>query len=397
MRSRFRSSRTSAAPTVTVVLVGLLLAVAASSAAQVPPIGGSTPSPTASPPPATPRPTATPAASPGPTPTPTPGDPSVPDPLPSPTPGPGQTPEAPGDATPAPGTDEQDDEETAGQIPPGFEMPRVARTPGRNTTALVRILEQVTEAGIPLEQALLEGMGRFPVAGLAWYSDDWWLPRFVPYFHLHEGLDIFADFGTPIRAPDTGVVTRMVDGPIGGIALWMRGRDGTQYYFAHLEGWAGGMEVGRNVEVGTVIGYVGDSGNARGGPPHLHFEIHRPDAIPPKPMVDEWLAEAEAEAPAYVERKMRQVLARRALLRTEQSLSGSLSADRSEPSATPEYSVLLTLLDPVGGSVGLLPRLPLMSNDVPPPSDRLIQEFIRLRVDGALLPALMYGYGRGTG
>ena len=64
--------------------------------------------------------------------------------------------------------------------------------------------EPLTELGLPLEQVLVEGMGRFPVAGLAYYFDDWLNPRFTPKPHLHHGLDIFADFGTPIRAPDSG-------------------------------------------------------------------------------------------------------------------------------------------------------------------------------------------------
>jgi murein DD-endopeptidase MepM/ murein hydrolase activator NlpD len=234
-------------------------------------------------------------------------------------------------------------------------------------------------------------MGRFPVAGLAWWSDDWMNPRFVPFFHLHEGVDIFAEFGTPIRSPDKGVVSRLVQGPIGGTAAWITAEDGTQYYFAHMQGYANGISEGSPVETGTVIGFVGDSGDAKGGLPHLHFEVHRGQALPPKPFVDAWLAQAEQDAPAWVASRMTETVARRQLLRSEHALAGLLALDGTKPSGTPEYSVLLTVLDPIGGSVGLLPDVPMAPQRRAAGSSRLIQELIRLRMDGGLLTSLVTG------
>lgn len=386
-----RPDRLSAArATGVALLVSLLFALTASSGAQVP--GIPTPSPS-------PKPTPTPERTPDPTPRPSPSatpeptvDPGLPplDPDETPTP----SPDPSGSPTPSPpvGAELEGDGGADGMIPPGFEIPVLPRTPARNTIELVGILSELTEVGIELEDALDGGMGRLPVGGLAWWSDDWWNPRFSPVFHLHEGLDLFADFGTPVRAPDAGVITRVVDGPVGGLAVWMRARDGTQYYFAHLEDYAAGIDVGRAVRTGTVIGYVGDSGNARGGAPHLHFEIHNPVETPPKPYVDAWLDEALEAAPGYVAQRKAEVLAQRKLLRTEQSLAGLLSAERSGPQATPEYSMLLALLDPVGGSVGMLPGVPL----VPPPADadaRLFGEFIRQRVEGGIVSELGVGVG----
>jgi hypothetical protein len=283
-------------------------------------------------------------------------------------------------------------------IPPGFQIPLIARTPGHNTIKLVQVLERAREVGMPLDQALIQGMGRFPVAGIAFYSDDWMNPRFTPYFHLHEGVDIFAEFGTPIRSPDGGVVTRLASGPIGGIAAWVRGRDGTQYYFAHMQGYANGVQEGTAVETGTVLGFVGDSGNAAGGAPHLHFEVHPGGgpAVPPKPYVDAWLAEAEKQAPAWVDAQIRSVLGERALLRSEHALAGLLATDRMKPAGTPEYSVLLTLLDPVGGSVGLLPDLPLLPRRPEEAQSRLVDQLIALRVDGSLLATFVTGLGAHT-
>jgi murein DD-endopeptidase MepM/ murein hydrolase activator NlpD len=362
------------------VAVGLLLCFAATSAAQIPDLGPTpTPEPTAR---ATPSPSATTQPS-SPTPTPIvqlPGETATPSPKPSGSPK--------GSPSPSPGSDGAGDGELFGEIPPGFKVPVLPRTAARNTIKLVRILEEVTTYGVSLEEAMTKGMGRLPVGGLAWWSDDWWNPRFTPSFHLHEGLDIFADFGTPVRAPDAGVVIRITDGAVGGLAVWTRGTDGTQYYFAHLQEVAAGIEPGRPVGVGTVLGYVGDSGNARGGAPHLHFEVHKPHEVPPKPFVDAWLDEAEANAERWVQARIAEVVAERKLLRTEQSLAGVLAADRSRPGATPEYSILLALLDPVAGSVGMLPGVPLQSKGRAPLSEPLLIELIRLRVNGGIIQQL---------
>jgi murein DD-endopeptidase MepM/ murein hydrolase activator NlpD len=275
-----------------------------------------------------------------------------------------------------------------GELPPGldpsefdFEIPTFKRTAGKNTSKLVRLLTPLTEIGLSLDEVLVAGMGRFPVAGLAYYSDDWLNPRYTPKPHLHHGLDIFADFGTPIRSPDRGVVTSFSEGGAGGIAVWVRGSDGTSYYFAHLLERAEDLSVGQRVSIGTVLGYVGDTGNAQGGAPHLHFEVHPGGgaAVPPKPAVDAWLEEAEEIAPKWVAAQLTQFK------------GGGRGGSASSPLATAvarkdeiETSMLLTLLDPVGGSVGMLPKLGLTPRRSGLVSDRLFKELIRQRVTGDL-------------
>jgi murein DD-endopeptidase MepM/ murein hydrolase activator NlpD len=98
------------------------------------------------------------------------------------------------------------------------------------------------------------------------YSDNWHAPRWGGGFHLHQGIDIFAPIGTPIRAPFDGLAVT-ADNWLGGIAVKVYG-DAGYVYNAHLSGYG---QLGQ-VEAGTIIGYVGETGNASG--PHDHFEFH---------------------------------------------------------------------------------------------------------------------------
>ncbi len=143
----------------------------------------------------------------------------------------------------------------------------------------------------------------FPVNGPASYTDDWGAARFSPSFHLHEGIDIFAERGTPVIASTDGTVTRAAYGAgAGGNVVYLTMDDGTYFYYAHLDDISPVIHAGMEVEAGTVLGTVGDTGNAVGTPPHLHFEIHPGggDPVPPAPYVDAWLAAAMEEAEALV-------------------------------------------------------------------------------------------------
>lgn len=107
------------------------------------------------------------------------------------------------------------------------------------------------------------------------YSDNWHAPRWGGGFHLHQGIDIFAPTGTPIRAPFDGTAVS-ADNWLGGIAVKVYGESG-YVYNAHLS------ERGQlgPVKAGDIIGYVGSTGNASG--PHDHFEYHpgNGDAVNP--------------------------------------------------------------------------------------------------------------------
>jgi murein DD-endopeptidase MepM/ murein hydrolase activator NlpD len=94
--------------------------------------------------------------------------------------------------------------------------------------------------------------------------------------HRHEAIDIMAPRHTPILAVEDGTIARLFQSKPGGTTIYQF--DPTTryvYYYAHLERYADGLQEGRHVQRGQVLGYVGTSGNASNGTPHLHFAIFR--------------------------------------------------------------------------------------------------------------------------
>ena len=89
----------------------------------------------------------------------------------------------------------------------------------------------------------------------------------------HEGIDIFAERGTPIQSTTQGIVSKVGENNLGGRVVVVVGPGGAGHYYAHLEDYA---DIAPNdwVNQGDIIGYVGDSGNAKGTPPHVHYGIY---------------------------------------------------------------------------------------------------------------------------
>lgn len=108
----------------------------------------------------------------------------------------------------------------------------------------------------------------------------------------HEGQDIFAPKGTPVYSATDGIVVRIGDAGIGGNAVSVLGRGGRVYHYAHLSRFAEGLSVGALVTPDNVLGYVGNTGNARSTPSHLHFGVYSPDgAMNPLPLLSDRHAE----------------------------------------------------------------------------------------------------------
>ncbi len=108
---------------------------------------------------------------------------------------------------------------------------------------------------------------RCPVAGPEEFVDSWGDARSGG--RRHQGTDLMAPSGTPVVAPIGGTASGSSSGA-GGLTIELVGDDGVTYKGMHLSR----MGATGRVASGTVIGYVGSSGNARGGSPHLHFEMH---------------------------------------------------------------------------------------------------------------------------
>ena len=101
----------------------------------------------------------------------------------------------------------------------------------------------------------------------------------------HEGIDIFAARGTPIQATTQGIVSKVGEDALGGRVVMIIGPGGARHYYAHLEDYA---DISANDWVNTsdTIGYVGDSGNAKGTPPHVHYGIYiNGSAVNPYPLL----------------------------------------------------------------------------------------------------------------
>ena len=101
----------------------------------------------------------------------------------------------------------------------------------------------------------------------------------------HEGIDIFAARGTPIRATTQGIVRKVGENTLGGRVVVVVGPGGAGLYYAHLEDYAD-FSPNDWVNAGDIIGYVGDSGNAKGTPPHVHYGIYiNGSAVNPYPLL----------------------------------------------------------------------------------------------------------------
>jgi murein DD-endopeptidase MepM/ murein hydrolase activator NlpD len=126
------------------------------------------------------------------------------------------------------------------------------------------------------------GGGVCPVRGPVRIGQGWGAPRDGGR-RRHQGIDLLAPAGTPLVAVADGRITRASnrDLGLGGISLRLTDRKGTSYYYAHNQ--RNLARIGQQVRAGQVIALLGASGNARGGPPHLHFQIHPGGGRPVNP------------------------------------------------------------------------------------------------------------------
>lgn len=127
---------------------------------------------------------------------------------------------------------------------------------------------------------------QFPVAGKYGRIGSIWGDERDAGARSHEGIDLFAPHRTPVIAAADGVITRVNENRLGGKVVWQRPKGkNLSLYYAHLDEQL--VMDGQEVKAGDTIGLVGNTGNARSTPPHLHFGIYTfGGAIDPLPFVN---------------------------------------------------------------------------------------------------------------
>ncbi|MCC6223337.1 MAG: peptidoglycan DD-metalloendopeptidase family protein [Thermoleophilia bacterium] len=200
-------------------------------------------------------------------------------------------------------------DEPAEPAEPGGAAPPVPRDPSPQppgTRSEPPAIVRDPPAGVRPE---LTGRGYvFPVYGPVSFTDDFGAPRASTGWH--HGNDIFARRGAPVLAVAGGTVFSVGWNPVGGFRLWLRDGDGNEYYYAHLSAYTPLARDGARVAAGDVLGFAGDTGDALGTPPHLHFEVHPAGllglgydgVVNPYPYLTAWQRDLDAsfrlEAPA---------------------------------------------------------------------------------------------------
>lgn len=194
--------------------------------------------------------------------------------------------------------------------------------PHRTTPLLLPLLVAATVAAVFAASAVAHdhtpgqtkrtppGRLVFPVIGPTRYSDDFGAARVQGG---HEGNDLVAERWAPVVAVEAGTVQRWTRSASAGCMLYLHGRSGTTYQYVHLNNdltrtndnrgscvdgvaYAPALRDGQQVRAGELLGYVGDSGDANGRHPHLHFELHPGDGAAVDPY--RWLRRARHLAAA---------------------------------------------------------------------------------------------------
>jgi murein DD-endopeptidase MepM/ murein hydrolase activator NlpD len=126
-----------------------------------------------------------------------------------------------------------------------------------------------------------------PVMGVqkSQIPDSWGAPRSEG--RSHKGVDIFATRGTPVLSATGGIVLRVGTNRLGGQVVNVLGPGRQVHYYAHLDRY-GAFKPGDVVYRGNILGYVGNTGNARATPPHLHYGVYDPGrgAVNPWPLLN---------------------------------------------------------------------------------------------------------------
>ena len=178
--------------------------------------------------------------------------------------------------------------------PPRRPPPNAPKEPGRSIPGAPPEIVRAVPEGVTAR--FTQGGYVFPVFGTAAFGDTFGAFRADVAGQWHHGEDLVAPLGTPLLAVADGTLFSVGWNDIGGWRLWLRDNGGNEFYYAHLDAYSPLAVAGRRVKAGDVLGFVGTSGDAEGGPPHLHFEIHPSEllslgydgAVAPYPFLIGW-------------------------------------------------------------------------------------------------------------
>jgi murein DD-endopeptidase MepM/ murein hydrolase activator NlpD len=192
-------------------------------------------------------------------------------------------------ATPPPSSDDEDFSQLIAQMRSDLSLynsRHVDKTPVMNPTAESK--KERDREFAARAKALFDGLNgtaiqlalHMPVVGITPYdlSNSWGAARDGGK-RKHKGIDIFAPKGTAIVAVADGIISFIGEQPKGGNCLWLTTENGASFYYAHLDRWAPGLYEGMEVRSGDLLGFVGNTGNAKTTPSHLHFGINQDDEM----------------------------------------------------------------------------------------------------------------------
>ena len=143
-----------------------------------------------------------------------------------------------------------------------------------DTDKLVAIAARLRALGWSAPKIIESVYPPFIIAGPAAWTDSWGAPRYGPApgeIRSHQGQDVFCNYGEPVLASEPGTVQFGID-TLGGLNVHLVRPEGGFWYYAHLSEWnTEELSSGDRVRPGDVIGFCGNSGDAVGTPPHVHF------------------------------------------------------------------------------------------------------------------------------
>ncbi len=167
-------------------------------------------------------------------------------------------------------------------LPTGGGTPTPAQVPGQSTPESTAVVPTgIAEAiPVPIEIVPIPGGVIVPVAGItADQLNDNYLQARGGGTRLHGAIDIMAPRNTPVLAAVDGTIRKLFTSAGGGLTIYQFDQGEQRiYYYAHLDRYAPSLAEGQFVRQGSVIGFVGTTGNAAPDAPHLHFAI---EMLPP--------------------------------------------------------------------------------------------------------------------